>query len=216
MTMHLETKSLPFELRDVDDAGIFTGLGSVFGNVDSYGDIVEKGAFADSLKQRTPRMLWQHDWTQPIGVWKSAAETERGLQMTGRLVMETQKGREAHALLKAGAVDGLSIGFMLPKGGWSEDKDGVRRITKAELMEVSVVTFPANQEALVSGVKSRIQRGELISKRELEAALRDVGFSQKQAKAIVAEGWAGLNQRDADDELRELGESISQLIARMN
>lgn len=214
--MTLETKSLPFELREVDDAGIFTGLGSVFGNVDSYGDIVEKGAFADSLKQRTPRMLWQHDWTQPIGVWKSAAETERGLQMTGRLVMETQKGREAHALLKAGAVDGLSIGFMLPKGGWSEDKDGVRRITKAELMEVSVVTFPANQEALVSGVKSRIERGELISKRELEAALRDVGFSQRQAKAIVAEGWAGLQQRDADDDLRELSQSISKLIERIN
>lgn len=98
-----------------DDAGTFTGYASVFGEPDSYGDTVKRGAFRKTLRERKatggPAMFWNHDSNQPIGVWTELVEDERGLKVTGKLVTETAKGAEALALLKAGAVNGLSIGF---------------------------------------------------------------------------------------------------------
>ena len=109
--------------------------------------------------------------------------------------METQRGKEAHALMKAGAVDGLSIGFAIRDSEF--DDDGVRHLKNVELMEVSVVTFPMNELAQVTAVKARLAKGDTISKRELDALLRDAGFSKEQAKSITARGHAGLFQRDA-------------------
>ena len=115
--------------------------------------------------------------------------------------METQRGKEAHALLKAGAVDGLSIGFRVrnKEGASYRDDENIRHLRDIELMEVSIVTFPMNQSARVSAVKERLSNGEIISKRELEVCLRDAGFTRGQAKRVVAAGHTGLSQRDAVD-----------------
>ena len=110
MTMHF--KNAAFELkREPDDDGVFEGYASVFDVVDLGMDVVAKGAFAKSLAVRKPKMLWQHSMADPIGVWDEIREDERGLYVKGRLLKDVQKGREAIALIKALAIDGMSIGY---------------------------------------------------------------------------------------------------------
>lgn len=139
------------QLRQDGSSRTFSGYGSVFGVLDSYGDIVAKGAFAASLKKRRPKMLWQHDPTMPIGVWEEVREDAIGLFMRGRLA-ETAEGDRAYELLKMDALAGLSIGFRTIKSSFDE-ATGIRTLTEVELWEVSLVTFPANEVAVVSAVK---------------------------------------------------------------
>lgn len=134
------------------DAGI-AGYASVFGARDQGGDRVQKGAFAASLQRFAARggaikMLWQHDPARPIGVWDSIAEDDRGLRVKGRLLQEVQQGREALALLQAGAIDGLSIGYRPLRS--EKAADGGRILQEIELWEVSLVTFPMLTEARVA------------------------------------------------------------------
>lgn len=138
-----------------DDAGTFTGYASVFGEPDTYGDTVKRGAFARTIRERKvtggPAMFWNHDSNLPIGVWSELVEDERGLRVTGQLVVETVKGAEAHALLKAGAVNGLSIGFRARKA--ERGPNGGRVLTDIELVEISLVSLPAATKARVTNVK---------------------------------------------------------------
>ncbi len=139
-------------LSVTDNAGI-EGYASLFGQADQGGDIVEKGAYARSIKAlkragRKVKMLWQHDPAQPIGVWDEVREDDRGLWVKGRLLQSTQKGREAAALIGAGAIDGLSIGYRAVKAG-KNDK-GQRLLSELELWEVSLVTFPMLPSARVA------------------------------------------------------------------
>lgn len=149
----LETKFQSFghDLRLTDGAEI-SGYASLFEKPDNCGDVVQKGAYKASLAElaqsgRAAKMLWQHDATKPIGVWEKVHEDERGLFVCGRLLTEVQAGREALALLKAGAIDGLSIGYRTVRS----DKPGGlgRRLFEVELWEVSLVTFPMLTEARV-------------------------------------------------------------------
>ena len=195
----MEKKFLDFsaEIKAVGEGeGYFEGYASVFGNVDSYRDIVVRGAFQRSLKERgMPVLLLQHDHKMVAGVYTDAREDEKGLYVKGQLNLEVQAAREAYALLKQGAFKGMSIGYGTRR--YEDDKENnVRRLTDLELYEVSLVTFPANEQANVVSVKGLPQ-----SERELERVLRDAGFSQKQAKAIVSSGYEGLakSQRDAGD-----------------
>jgi HK97 family phage prohead protease len=129
-----------------------------------------------------PAMLWQHDADKPIGVWTEMVEDEKGLRIKGQLAMETVKGKEAHALLKMGALNGLSIGFMSKE--WSYDRETeVRTLTAIDLWEVSLVTFPANEKARVTNVKSA---DELQAPKDAEKVLRDAGFSKSDATAFVS------------------------------
>jgi len=128
------------------------GYASVFGEVDQGGDVVTKGAYAGSLERlRTSgtgvKLLWQHDPAQPIGVWDEVREDARGLYVKGRLLTETRRGFEAAALIEAGAIDGLSIGYRTVKA--ERDAKGRRHLAELELWEVSLVTFPMLQEARV-------------------------------------------------------------------
>lgn len=148
-------------IKDAGQDGEITGYGSVFGVVDRYGEIVDRGAFSKTLKERSPKMLWQHDPSQPIGVWSDAKETDHGLRLNGQINLETAQGREAHALIKQGAVDGLSIGYIPVKWIVEEDnssdqetKSVIMHLTEVKLYETSVVTFPANESALIAGIKS--------------------------------------------------------------
>lgn len=140
----------------VSDGTQIEGYGSLFGLTDQGGDVVQKGAYTASLARLAARgdkvrMLWQHDPARPIGVWDDIREDERGLWVKGRLLPEIAQAREAAALIAAGAIDGLSIGYRTISA--ERDGKGRRLLTEVELWEVSLVTFPMLAEAKV-GTKS--------------------------------------------------------------
>lgn len=182
-----EVRSFALQIKAAGDDGTVEGYGSVFGVRDNYDDVIAKGAFIQSLKDHKaagtmPAMLWQHDADKPIGVWTEMVEDDKGLRIKGQLAMETVKGKEAHALLKMGALNGLSIGFMSKE--WAYDRDTeVRTLTAIDLWEVSLVTFPANEKARVTNVKSA---DELQAPKDAEKVLRDAGFSKSDATAFVS------------------------------
>lgn len=137
----------------VTDGGRVEGYASLFGRRDQGGDVVQAGAYAASLKAlagagRRVKMLWQHDPAQPIGVWDEVREDATGLYVKGRIVTEVERGREAAALLAAGAIDGLSIGYRTLRA--ERDGKGQRLLAELELWEVSLVTFPMLPEARVA------------------------------------------------------------------
>jgi len=137
----------------VTDGHVIEGYASVFGARDQGGDVVETGAYAASLaaltaEGRRVKMLWQHDPAQPIGVWDEVREDGRGLWVKGRVLDSVAKGREAVALMEAGAIDGLSIGYRTKRA--RKDDGGRRLLTELELWEVSLVTFPMLPEARVA------------------------------------------------------------------
>jgi len=196
-----EIKKVIFESEVKSDAkGVFTGYGSIFGNEDQGNDIVAKGAFTKSLNERPAskvKMLFQHKTDEPIGVFTEIYEDQKGLFVKGQLAMGTQKGRETYELLKMGALDGMSIGFKADpqKQGYNENKRGVRTLKEVDLMEISLVTFPMNEEAMVQSVK-----GNLKSIRDWEKILRDAGGLSRTEAKIGAKALAeSLNQRDADE-----------------
>ncbi|MBB4041414.1 hypothetical protein GGR34_003091 [Microvirga flocculans] len=150
-----ERKFLPERLNAVDTDGVFEGYASLFGEADLGKDVVMPGAFGDSLRKRGAaevRLLWQHDPAQPIGRWLSIAEDRRGLRVRGRLNLAVERARDIHALMREGAVDGLSIGFRVERAR-AERPTGLRRLEKLDLWEISVVTFPMLPGARVETVK---------------------------------------------------------------
>lgn len=137
----------------VTDGRVVEGYASLFGRRDQGGDTVLSGAYAASLKALTAagrrvKMLWQHDPAQPIGVWDEVKEDATGLWVKGRILTEVARGREAAALLGAGAIDGLSIGYRTLRS--ERDAKGQRLLSELELWEVSLVTFPMLPEARVT------------------------------------------------------------------
>lgn len=153
---HSRGAPIELDIKAIADDGLFAGYASVFNVKDRGGDIVLPGAFTRSL-QKYPsakvKLLYQHDTSEPIGVWTKFEEDAHGLKAEGRLILETARGREVHALMKAGAVDGLSIGFRTIRDAVDRQK-GARLLHELELREVSIVTFPMNEDATVSSVKS--------------------------------------------------------------
>lgn len=219
MSNQRETKSFAFQVKATGADGAIEGYGSVFGNEDSYGDVIAKGAFDDSIKAHKaagtmPAMLWQHDSESPIGVWESMSEDANGLKLTGRIAVDTAKGKDAYALLKMGALNGLSIGFMSKE--WSYDEASqIRTLTAIDLWEVSVVTFPANKQATVTQVKS----SEINSLKDAERCLRDAGISRAEATAFVSR-IKSLCQSDSEsgqlDELMKLVQKRDQFSKETN
>ncbi|WP_246252350.1 HK97 family phage prohead protease [Parasulfitobacter algicola] len=157
----------------VTDGTLIEGYASLFGKCDQGGDVVEAGAYARSLaamkaKAGTVKMLWQHDPTQPIGVWDEVREDAKGLYVKGRILTDVAKGREAAALIEAGAIDGLSIGYRTVMS--AKDNKGRRLLSELELWEVSLVTFPMLPDARVG---SKGDSPEDTTLRELAAAFED-------------------------------------------
>ena len=209
-----EVKFTSLDLKAVEVDGSFEGYASVFHKEDMSHDVVLPGAFSDSLAQRGPsgvKMLFQHDANQPIGVWASLKEDARGLYAKGRLMPEVEKAREVQALMRAGALDGLSIGFRTLKGR-RDRASGVRRLEKVDLWEISVVTFPLLPEARVSTMKGRRFAGTTM--RDFERWLtRDAGLTRKEARALMSAGFSGLKAlRDAGRGSDE--EQLASRIAR--
>ncbi|WP_374053691.1 HK97 family phage prohead protease [Xenorhabdus taiwanensis] len=194
---------VPLKIKSVSDSGEFEGYGSVFGVKDSYDDIVLPGAFANTLTQwgdkgSLPALLWQHRMDEPIGIYTEMKEDEIGLYLKGRLLVDDDPlAKRAHAHMKAGSLSGLSIGYILKDWEYDRSKEAFL-LKELDLWEVSLVTFPANDEARVNNVKSAFARGELPSQKSIERVLRDVGLSRSQAKAFMAEGYKSLSPRDVD------------------
>lgn len=153
----LETKFCSADsVLTVTDGTLVEGYASLFGKADQGGDVVQQGAYAASLAKlsadgRSVKMLWQHDPAQPIGIWDEVREDARGLYVKGRLLTDVARGAEAAALIQAGAIDGLSIGYRTKKA--EKDTSGRRLLNELELWEVSLVTFPMLPDARV-GAKS--------------------------------------------------------------
>lgn len=194
--MEAEKKFIGYnaEIKAIDDEkGIFEGYASVFGERDAYGDVVVKGAFEKSLKENgMPVLLLQHLSTQVGGIYLEAEERENGLYVKGQLNLEVQMAREYYALLKQGAIKGLSIGFYTIEDEYDRD-ESIRYVKRVNLLEVSLVTFPANKLAQVESVKNAPK-----TEREFERFLREAGYSQTQSKAIVADGFKGYQSKQRD------------------
>lgn len=200
--MKRKVRNFALEIKAIDEKGAFSGYGSVYDTIDAYNERVAKGAFATSLKRwegkgRLPPILWQHDPRQPVGPFTLMREDDRGLYVEGQLLVdEVEKAREARALMRAKAVDGLSIGFDVDKFEYDKEEQ-IMTLTQIDLWEVSIVTFPANEDARIESVKSLLSEGKMPSLSEFERILCDAGFTRRQAKTIVGQGYAPL-LRDVD------------------
>lgn len=185
----METKEAPLEFKAGKEPGSFSGYGAIFGNVDDGGDVIEVGAFK---KIRTKgngriRMALYHDMSKVVGD-AEVIQDEKGLKVTGQLNMGLSYAADAYELMKDGTLDAMSVGFnILNKGStWSEDYLQ-RFITKAELWEVSIVTFGMNRKAKIQTVKA----ADLITARDIEDALRErfPRISRRKATAIASSGY---------------------------
>ncbi len=187
----MEYKAIPLQLKALK-ARELEGYGSIFGNVDKGGDVVHRGAFADSLAElkasdTLAQMFWMHDWAQVPGRWDEMAEDTEGLYVKGTLA-KTQLGDEMRELTSMKAVRGLSIGYFPDFDATEYDDDGVRHLHKVELIEVSLVSLAMNPLAQISAFKARLSAaGEYVpTARQFERSLRDVGLSQSCAKRLVS------------------------------
>jgi uncharacterized protein len=157
MTTRLVRRGVERPLHAASGTGVFVGYASLFGKRDSADDIVMPGAFSDSIRKRGVRgirMLFQHDPAEPVGTWMELVENQRGLWVRGQLDTNVQRGRELQSLLETGGIDGLSIGFKTQLA--TQDRGlRARRITKIDLWEISLVTFPMLDGARVSTVTDR-------------------------------------------------------------
>jgi HK97 family phage prohead protease len=213
-----ETRAFAFEVRASGENGEIEGYGSVFGVKDSYSDIVAPGAFKASIAEHKangsmPAMLWQHDQSEPIGVWTEMEEDATGLRVKGQIVTETEKGKAAYALLKKGALRGLSIGFISKEWAYSEDDD-IRTLTAVDLWEVSLVTFPANGKSMIDTVKNM---GRIDAPKDAEKVLREAGFSKADATALVSGVMRlGEERREAAYAAAEVKAAAERLLSQLN
>lgn len=224
--LDLETKF------QASEAGLMSGYASTFGGkADSYGDVVAPGAYAASLKAHReagtmPLLLWQHDTMQPVGRWLDIKEDETGLHVTGRLILETVRGAEAYALLKGGALNGLSIGYRvkdserLPNGG--------RLLKEIELIEVSLVSIPAASAARITSVKTATvaeqstdgntpRKGRIMAEEMKAAAPGAVGMEDRVAAVEDAMGTIDTRLAAVEDAVGAVAKAagrIEQKLAR--
>jgi len=198
----METKFIRLDLK-ASDEGVIEGYGAVFGNMDAVGDVIENGAFSATMGARRVKMLWMHDPGQPIGVWDEMAEDDNGLRVKGRLALNTVKGREAHELVKMGAIDGLSIGYRTVD---FDRRGDARHLKEVDLFEVSLVTIPANDRASITSVKN-------ITTRDVERDLREAGYSRSQAKAIALKGVSGLREADESDKAEAVKAAVDAFVS---
>lgn len=207
MRDHLD---IPFQIKAISEDGLFSGYGSVANVVDSYKEVVAPGAFTESLQTRKPSLLWQHRSGEPIGVYTTVREDNVGLYVEGKLALKTSRGAEAYELLKMGAISGLSIGFVSREDSYDK-VSGIRTLKKVDLWEVSLVTFPANDAARVSSVKSIETINSLA---EAESYLRDAGgLSRREAVALVSRIKSLQGRSDSDEPgIVEAAKSLMHLI----
>lgn len=190
--------------------GFFSGLASSFGGVDAYGDTIAPGAYKKTIKkrQRPIALRWNH-YGPVIGKWTRMEETESGLYVEGELTPGHSVAEDAYALLKHGAVTGLSIGYRPVT--LTDNGDGTRLLKEIELVEISIVETPADLSAQIGDVKSAIE--SVDSLKDVEALLRDAaGFSRTDATALVSRIKSMVRgERDAESNTSEIAAAIAAL-----
>lgn len=209
----MERKLLALDATEIrfsgSKAGTFEGYASVFGGVDSYGDTIVRGAFANAIKGKTPKMFFNHrSFELPVGKWTSVTEDSKGLLVSGELTPGLPNAQAVKAAMEHGTIDGLSIGFrMTPEDYDMTDKGRVIK-NISELVEVSVVTFPADSAARVDmeSVKSAIEGVESLA--DFERFLRDAGgFSKSVATALVSKARSiARSESGAEDAVKAAAE----------
>lgn len=209
-----QTAPIQFKFAANDQVGSFSGIVSPYGGVpDAHGDLIAPGAYTKTLAHHRaagtrPALLWQHDQTNPVGVWLSFEDTPEGLLAHGRLTTDVPQAKAAHALMKDGAL-ALSIGYRIPQGG-AELQDGARLLKEIDLIEVSLVALPANSAARITSVKSFDPTDP--NPRDFERAARDaLGLSARQSKRLMAGGWSSLVRDEQADDSTELAEIAAKL-----
>jgi HK97 family phage prohead protease len=200
----MKHKNLKVEIKSVDDAGSFTGYASVFNNVDLGGDIIAPGAFTKTIKENPQvPILWGHDSQEVIGINKEWKEDTVGLYVTGQLILDVQRAKEARSLIQVGAVKGMSIGYDPITVDYSQADKGIRILKEVKLWEYSLTPFPMNPEAQITGVKSMDDfEGELaellVYAGKQKGAEREVLIAQaiKQFSALQAAQAPGAAKQD--------------------
>ncbi|WP_191578587.1 HK97 family phage prohead protease [Achromobacter insolitus] len=219
--MHI--RSFDYDVKAVQDDGLFSGYGSVFGVVDSYNEVVAPGAFADSIEQtrakgRTFPVLWQHRSGEPIGNWDidQLKEDDHGLHGTGQLWLDDATyAKTAYRGMKTRAITGLSIGYYVREDSYDE-KTRIRTLTRLDLVEISIVTAPANEEARVDAIKARIAHGGMPDLPDFERFLREAGFSKSQSAVIANRGLKHLLDRsESGGEAKEATAGLIKQIGRL-
>ena len=201
----METKSLSLaavQFKLEGDGGNFTGYASTFGNIDSYGDTIVKGAYANTLNVNgLPKMFFNHkSYDVPIGKWVKAVEDDYGLLLTGEFTPGNVQSQEIRAAMKHGTLDSMSIGYSLTKGDYDETTNGRTIKTVTRLAETSIVTFPADKFARVdlTSVKFTDELKAIVTIRDFEYFLRDAGgMSKGAAQALTARAKELFGLRDA-------------------
>lgn len=208
---------ISFKMKDqtVQEGGFFSGYLAVFDNVDSHGDVIRKGAFLKTIadwqeKGKYPAIFWDHNPSEPIGIFTLMQEDEKGLYVEGKLLnADVPRAQATYALMKVGAIDGMSIGY-ITKRFKRDPSTNIRELLELELIEGSIVAFPSNPQTLVSSVKSKLDDGELPTLPEFEKFLRESGFSKNQATAIASKGLRSLLS-ESEEEIKE-AKSISNAL----
>lgn len=210
----MQIRAFDYEVKAAQESGLFSGYGSVFGNVDSYNEVVAPGAFLESLaetkaKGRTLPVLWQHRSGEPIGAWdiSTLKEDARGLVGEGQLWLDAAPyAKIALAGMRSKAITGLSIGYYVRESN-RDEKTGIRTLTKLDLVEISVVTSPANDDARIDAIKAQVAHGNLPSLPDFEKLLREAGFSKTQSAVIANRGLAHLLRSESEGETQSESKS---------
>jgi len=198
--MQTKQRTVKLSVKATGEEGIFEGYASVFGEIDSYNDMVMAGAFAKSLssheqKGTMPKLLWQHKSDEPIGKYLEMYEDDKGLFVKGQLLVKDDPlAARAYAHLKAGNLDGLSIGYAVKDADWDATAK-VLKLTELDLWETSIVTFPALDAARISDVKTQ---------RDLEKFIRAAGCCSKSEAKELASNFDSKEQRDVVDGIKKL------------
>nr|DAI68075.1 MAG TPA: prohead serine protease [Caudoviricetes sp.] len=214
-------KTLAFDQSEIKFAGdgsqgIFEGYASVFNNTDSDGDIILPGAFKNVLanQSRKVAMFFNHrTYEMPVGKWESLQEDEKGLYVRGQLTPGQSVSADLKAAMQHGTVEGMSVGFSVTKDDYSVSPTGMIFKNISYLREISVCTFPANELAGVSAMKS-IET--IKSVRDAEAWLRDsVGLSRSEAQAFIARVKSADRSEFGGGDIDALAQRITSFAANL-
>jgi HK97 family phage prohead protease len=194
--VNLEHHSFSLRIKGVDESGKFTGVGATYGNVDLGGDRIMPGAFTRTLAgSKVLPLLWQHQPDNPIGSVK-VTDSSQGLQVEGQLELADPTGQKAYRFLKSGIIRGLSIGYEAVKSAFVDD---VRELTELKLWELSVVTFPMNTSAVVTGIKamSDDERGKHF--KAIDAHRKSIDRAQRGIREHLKSLFDGFDDDDESD-----------------
>jgi len=204
---NLEYKACKVSIKASDEKGLVEAYVSIFGNVDSYDEVIERGAFRESLEKKLPKGVWAHNWDKPIAKTIEAEEDEKGLRIKGKLVLEVQQAKEAYALLKEGVIDEFSIGYSVLKDEVNRET-GIRTLKKLRLYEWSPVLVGANPDTEVIGVKN----AEKKEKKEVKEVkeIKEEDAKKDESKVLSIENKELV--KDIISQLKELSSSLAKLV----